>query len=109
MSCGPEQANREDFSIPSGTVLINNNDSTTNSTSVTININWAWSNEVYLTNIPGCDSGGQWFSATNPYVDSFSWTIQPESTNLATVFAKFRKDGEGLSLCTYDEIEFVSK
>lgn len=75
---------------PTGvSISINGNNSYTNSTSVSLSLTSTGATYMYITNTPGCSSGGNWvwFSATK------SW-ILAQTNSIATVYAKYR-DGAG--------------
>lgn len=58
--------------------------------------------EMYISNIAGCESGGNW----EPYTtEKNSWQLDPSQINsTATVYVKFRGSGIGESSCTSDTI-----
>lgn len=82
-------------------VVINDGDSATGSTSVTLSLAASDSSplEVYVTNDAACASGGYWesFSSTK------SWVLGQIESN-ATVYVQFRDAALNLSACVSDDI-----
>ena len=56
--------------------------------------------EMYITNIPGCDSGGSW----EGYATTKSNWVLAQSNGNATVYAKFRDLAGNQTLCISDAI-----
>lgn len=58
--------------------------------------------EMYITNTPGCGSGGNW----EPYATiKTGWTLVPDGLGYANVSAKFRTQEGTESSCVNDSIE----
>jgi len=71
----------------------------TNLMSVTLTLSSTAATHVYVTNSPGCVSGGTWQSIT----PSTSWTLG-QSNAVATVYAKFKDEYQNETTCTSDSI-----
>ncbi|MBY0385350.1 hypothetical protein K2X05_09345 [bacterium] len=81
-------------------IYINNDDTYTNNTSVSLTIENNSATEMYVTNTKDCSSGGQW----EPYATSKVWSLG--ETNVRTkAYVKFRESANGPeSSCTWDSI-----
>jgi len=83
----------------SGYITINNGALTTYSQNVTLSFSASGVNQMYVTNIAGCGSGGSW----EPYATSKNWTLA-QSNSLATVYVKFRDAALNETICYSDDI-----
>ncbi|MEI6834470.1 MAG: Ig-like domain-containing protein, partial [bacterium] len=83
----------------SPSVVININDSYTNTTAATLTLGAVDASEMYVTNADGCTSGGTW----EPYDTSKSWTLA-QTNATATVYAKFRDLAGNETGCVNDTI-----
>lgn len=71
----------------------------TNTLAVSLALSASSADEMYVTNVAGCGSGGSW----ETYVPSKSWTLG-QSNATATVYAKFRDLAGNESSCISDTI-----
>ena len=83
----------------SPSVVINVNDSYTNTTAATLTLGAVDASEMYVTDADGCTSGGTW----EPYVTSKSWTLA-QTNATATAYAKFRDLAGNETGCVNDTI-----
>ena len=67
-------------------ILINGNDPYTQSQDVVINVFYSESDQMYVTDDPTCDSGGQW----EPFSPTKAWKLSAKNKDVR-VYAKFRK------------------
>lgn len=81
-------------------IYINNDETYTNNTTVSLTIENNSATEMYVTNTKDCSSGGQW----EPYATSKVWSLG--ETNVRTkAYVKFRESPNGPeSSCTWDSI-----
>lgn len=86
--------------LEEGLITINNNANYTKTTDVILSLKNDEADEVYVTNIAQCGSGGEW----QPLKPTMNWTLPVTDQNVS-VYAKFRKkDSHGESPCTSDSI-----
>jgi hypothetical protein len=80
---------------------INNGDTATASSFVTLQLSASDASplEIYVTNDPGCTTGGYWESFAN----TKSWVLG-QSESQATVYVQFRDAAFNLSACISDDI-----
>ena len=83
-----------------GSIVINNDTTFTNDSSVTLTINGEEAFEMYITNEPGCSEGGFWESYTSLKEDHELSTLNSESM----VHIKFRDLAGNESACIGDTI-----
>lgn len=60
--------------------------------------------QMYLTNTPGCATGGVWEAYSNPK----AWTATIDGSGDATVFAKFKTAGDVESACVSDKVGIMA-
>ncbi len=89
--------------VPNISLVINNNNPATSSTTVTLTFSDLYIDDlyVYVTNTPGCEDGGSW--------EEYSSTKEldlPIVYGKYTVYAKFKTD-IGESMCINDSIYFI--
>ena len=94
-SLGPEGVERI---FQSNGIVINNNESFTNNTIVSLKIFGSPEQEMYITNDPKCEEGGVW----SPFSQEQDWTLQ-QTNNAAKVYVKF-KGFQTVSQCLSDDI-----
>ncbi len=84
-----------------GLVLINNNDPYTTETDVQLTLANNNADEMYLTNDPTCETGGEW----EAFATIKAWKLSAKNTDVK-VYAKFRESGvpDVHSLCMDDSI-----
>jgi len=82
-----------------GSILINNGDSSTASTSVTLTLNATGASNMYITNTSGCAADGTLYS----YAATKAWTLG-QSSGTATVYIKFIDSAGNESSCLSDTI-----
>jgi hypothetical protein len=85
--------------FPDLSLKINSGANYTNSADVSLQLSASGAAEMYVTNQPGCTSGGQW----EPYAESWTWTLASQNT-LTRVYAKFRSTDGSSSNCMNDSI-----
>lgn len=83
----------------SGGIIINNGAEFTQSKDVTLTLVADGSSEMYLTNDPTCNSGGEW----DELEDQRPWTLTKENAS-ASVYVKFRNPAKIESSCMSDSI-----
>jgi hypothetical protein len=89
-----------DTSAPStSSFVINDNDASTNSTSVHLKLSATDAAQMYVTNTVGCSSGGSWES----YATGKSWTLG-QTNGVATVYVKYRDEAGNETACLSDTI-----
>jgi alpha-tubulin suppressor-like RCC1 family protein len=80
-------------------VALNAGAATTNSLSVTLNMNVTGATQMYVTNTAGCGSGGSW----ETYSTSKAWTL-PSANTTNTVYVKFKESHDNETACVNDDI-----
>lgn len=81
--------------VPTDASIIINDGATYSSTTVVrVSLTAVGSNQMYITNVPACASGGAWEN----YTTSRLWTLGQTNTT-ATVFAKFRDNSGNVTAC----------
>jgi len=80
--------------------------STTYTTSASVSLTLAATHayQMYVTNAAGCGSGGSW----ETYATSKSgWTLSPDAYHFATVYVKYRSEGNTESACVNASIAYI--
>ncbi|UOF01459.1 RCC1 domain-containing protein [Bdellovibrio reynosensis] len=94
----------KDTVAPTGTVIINANQTDTISLTVTLSVNSIVGSQIYITNTPGCAADGTWVTAN---FLSKSWTLNtPDAVN--TVFVKYKDAAGNETPCYSDSISHSS-
>lgn len=85
--------------INSGAAVIINNDAPfTNTKQVSLSLFNNSAVEMYITNDPKCEGGGEW----EPYAESKPWVLDKENSS-AQVYAKFRETHSGVESGCYED------
>lgn len=85
----------------SGSIVINDGDEFTRSEAVTLSISHIAAEQMYVTNDPTCETGGQWQAVAG----KIPWQLASKNSS-AGVYVKFSNDGDGglASGCLSDSI-----
>lgn len=79
-----------DLAAKGGSILINNGADYTNDVNVNLSLTANSATEMYITDVPGCGSGGQW----EPFTNFKKWQLK--STNSEQkVYVKYRELADG--------------
>jgi len=98
-SCINNNIVHDNIGPTSNTVIIDGNAAYTSSTSASLTLSSTDVLEMYITNVPGCASGGD-FEA---YTTSKAWSLG-QTNSIATVYVKYRDDAGNESSCISDTI-----
>jgi len=88
------------YLVVSPGISINSNAGTTTSLAVTLTLSATYASEMFISNAPGCVSGGTW----QTYSTTSGWTLSLDASTTATVYVKYRNSVLQESTCEMDSI-----
>lgn len=97
--CINDTINHDNTAPANSAISINSDAEYTNDLLVTLNISADDAQEMLITEVEGCESGGVW----EPFADLKDWTLQQANT-VATVFVKFKDAIGNETTCEFDSI-----
>lgn len=102
-NCSPVQVTEQESSIVNrlnsgASIFINNDEPYTNSKDVTLILSHNSATQMFITNDPSCQTGGQW----QVYTPSRPWTLAQENREVK-VYAKFKESEASVESTCYED------